>query len=103
MQYANHVLHSDVYPAEVIRSVSDKTLVIRPMRAVMDQEWKPEVHAGGFSDHCSNNHEQRWIITSNPENEEIRIRLNKLGQWLCADGNEYRLSETPRRFYDFNF
>lgn len=103
MKYANQILHSDVRPAEVTRKVSDKTLVIRPMDAVIDPEWKPEVHAGGFSGHCSNNHEQRWIITSNPENSEIRIRLNSKGQWRCADGNEYRLADQPRYFHDYNF
>ena len=81
MNYANHYGYSDVNPFEIVRRVSDKTIEIREMDAERDPEWKPEFHVGGFSAHCSNQREQRWNITSNPENRVIRIRLSKSGVW----------------------
>lgn len=103
MNYANHYGYSDVNPFEIVRRVSDKTIEIREMDAERDPEWKPEFHVGGFSAHCSNQHEQRWNITSNPENRVIRIRLSKSGVWKDAHGRKFGLSDQPVKFYDYNF
>lgn len=103
MQYANYIGYSDVYPYEVIRKISDKTLEIRGMDTEKDPEWKPIIEAGGFAGHCVNQHTQKWIITSNEANGVFRIRLHKDGIWRGKHGEKFKLSDKPRCFYDYNF
>lgn len=103
MQYANQHGYSDVTPYEIINWVSDKTIEVRLMAYKLDEDWKPEFHAGGFSAHCSNQSEQRYTYSSDEEEPIRRIRLHKNGRWFDKNGNQYRLSEKPRRFYDYNF
>lgn len=102
MQYANQYGYSDVYPFEVVKVISDKTIEVREMDAERDESVKLEFHAGGFSAHCSNQHEQKWFIKSNPENPVIRIRLSKKG-WKDKHGRKFDLRDHPTKFYDYNF
>jgi hypothetical protein len=102
MNYANHIGWSDVDPYEVVRVISEKTIEIREMDAKRDDSVKLEFIPGGFSAHCSNQRDQNWFITSNPENRVIRIRLGKKG-WKDAHGRRFALSDEPVKFYDYNF
>lgn len=102
-KYANRIGYSDVYPFEIIRIVSEKVIEIRAMDSECDPDWKPEMVAGGFSAHCTNSGSQKWIITSDAAAQVIRIRKHKNGKWFDANGEQYRISEWPRRFYDYNF
>lgn len=102
MNYANFIGYSDVEPFEVVRRISDKTVEIRAMDAELDPTWKPEFVPGGFCGTVINQSTQRWNITSNPNNEPRRIRLGKKG-WRDSGGNQYLLSEQPRKFHDYNF
>jgi hypothetical protein len=101
--YANHIGYSDVDPFEVVKIISDKTVEIRAMEAERDDSVKLEFIPGGFSAHCANQSEQKWTIFSNKENPTIRIRLNKKDQWKDKFGRRFVLSDTPRKFYDYNF
>lgn len=101
--YANQYGYSDVTPYEIIRRVSDKTIEVRLMAYKLDEDWKPEFHAGGFAAHCSNQHEQRYTYSSDEQEPIRRIRLHKNGRWYDKNGNSYRLADKPRRFYDYNF
>lgn len=100
--FANHIGYSDVTPYEVIRHVTDKTIEIRRMNA--ERNFQPNIIPGGFSGHCTNNTEsaQEWIITPDESAPIIRIRLHKNGCWYYK-GGLYQLSDTPRKFYDYNF
>ena len=102
MQYANQYGYSDVYPFEVVRIISDKTIEVREMDAERDESVKLEWVAGGFAGHCVNQRDQKWHITPNPENNVIRIRLGKKG-WQDKHGRKFGLSDKPVRFYDYNF
>ena len=102
-KFANHYGYSDVNPFEIIKTISDKTIEIRAMDCEKDPTWKPEWHVGGYCGHCSNQHEQKWFITSNEQNQVIRIRLNKNGVWKDKHGSKFYLSDKPVRFYDYNF
>lgn len=102
-KYANLHGWTDVYPYEIVRVVSDKTLEIRLMKAELDPNWKPEIIVGGFAGHCVNNQEQKWIYESNPEAEVIRIRKKKDRDEWTNNGNRYVVSSKPQRFYDYNF
>lgn len=103
MNYANQYGWSDVNPFEVVKVISDKTMEVREMDAERDESVKLEFHVGGFSAHCSNQRDQKWFIKSNPENGVIRIRLSKTGVWKDKHGRKYGLSDTPIKFYDYNF
>lgn len=102
MQYANHHMYSDVDPYEIVRVISDKTIEIREMKAERDNSVKLEFHVGGFSAHCSNQSQQKWIITSDETAQIKRIRLGKRG-WKDAHGGRYSLADKPRKFHDYNF
>jgi hypothetical protein len=103
LNYANHLGYSDTSPYEIVRRVSERCIEIRPMDAVRDPAFTPEFVVGGFSAHCWNQHDQRWIISSNPEARVIRIRLHKDGCWRCKHGARYVLAVKPVKYYDYNF
>lgn len=102
MKYANHLGYSDVTPYEVIRIISDKTLEVREMNCERDESVKLDFHVGGFSAHCSNQRDQKWFITSDETAPVVRIRLGKRG-WKDAHGRRFDVSDTPVKFYDYNF
>ncbi len=102
MNFANHYGYSDVYPFEVVRVISDKTIEVREMDAERDESVQLEWLPGGFVGHCVNQRDQKWIITSNESNPVIRVRLNKKG-WQDKHGRRFGLSDKPVRFYDYNF
>jgi hypothetical protein len=101
-KFLNQKGWTDVEPYEIVKVVSAKQVIVRPMDAVLDPSWQREVSPGGFAGHVMNNHEQKWNITSNPTAPERRVRLGKKG-WKDAYGNYYSLSDSPRKFYDYNF
>lgn len=101
--YANRFGYSDVCPFEIIKRISSKTLVVRSMTAVLDDAFKPNFIAGGFSAICTNNNKQEWVITSNPDGQVLRIRLQKNGTWKDANGHQYGLNSKPVKHYDYNF
>ena len=103
MKFANLHGYSDVNPFEVVRIVSDKTIEIRRMDTEKDESVKLEFHVGGFSAHCSNQRDQKWIITSQPDASVIRIRLSKNKGWRDANGQRYVLADAPIKYYDYNF
>jgi hypothetical protein len=100
--HANHSGWSDVHPYEIVRVVSPKTIEIRVMDAELDENWKPEIIAGGFAGHCTNQGAQKWDYKSNPDYTVIRARLRKDGYFHSANGRHV-LSKTPYKFHDYNF
>lgn len=100
-KFANCVGYSDVTPYEIVRVVSKQTLEIRQMNAT-EGKWNRNFVAGGFFGTVINQSEQKWVITSDESAPVIRIRLGKSG-WRDRGGNRFVLSETPRKFYDYNF
>jgi hypothetical protein len=103
MKYANQIGYTDVTPFEVIRAISNKTLEVRQLKAVRSNpENQLGFVAGGFFGHCSDQDEQEWTITPDESRSIIRIRLGKRG-WKDKYGNRFKLSDTPRKFHDYNF
>lgn len=102
MNYANHYGYSDVNPFEIVRRISDKTIEVREMKAERDPSAKLEFIPGGFSAICTNDHDQKWFITSDPDAPVIRIRFGKQG-WKDKHGRRFGLSDEPVKFYDHNF
>ena len=104
--YANRIMFSDIRPYEVVKVISENKMEIREMNAVeteASREARAETfHEGGFIGNCDDG-DQKWDITSNPNNPITTIRRHKDGKWYCVGGNKYILSDTPKKFYDFNF
>jgi len=72
---------NDTYAFEVVEIKSDKKIVIREMTAKISPDFKPEMIVGGFCAHCTNNHEQKWDITSNPDGRLMTLTKRKNGSW----------------------
>lgn len=102
LNYANRYGYTDVTPYEVVRRISDKTIEVRRMDATIDPSWKRDFIPGGFFGHTANNDLQKWIITSNSNNEVIRIRKTIKGTWTHKR-SRFVLASKPCNFYDFNF
>jgi len=100
-QYANLIGYSDVVPFEIIAQTKT-TITIRDMDAVRDPDWRPVWHPGGFVAHCSNQDEQKWIITSNPDGYVMKAYLRKDGYYYSRWGRHV-ISDKPRCHYDYNF
>jgi len=101
-QYCNLHGYTDIEPFEVIRIVSDQCVEVRSMSA-QKLPWKQEWYSGGFAGHCANQREQKWDIQSDEEGEVVRLRWSKAkGRWQYKDVR-FVMSETPRKFYDYNF
>jgi hypothetical protein len=56
----------------------------------------------GFAARVVNQNDQHWTITVDETAPVERIRLNKKGEWRNERG-QFKLSDTPVKFYDFNF
>ena len=102
--FANQYGYTDITPYEVVRVVSEKTLEVRRMNYVRDESVKLDFVVGGFSNVCVNQRDQEWYITPNENEEVIRIRFSKANNvWKSKYGDKFQLSDTPTRFYDYNF
>ena len=104
--YANRIMFSDIRPYEVVRVLSENRIEVREMNAVETEASRKArsntFHEGGFLGNCDDSN-QEWDITSNPNNTITTIRRHKDGKWYCSGGSKYILSDTPKKFYDFNF
>ena len=103
--HANQHGYSDVYPFEIVRAVSDKTIELRSMAAERAADWKPEIVSGGFAGHCTNNGNQSkaWVIKSDPDGEVVRARLQKDGSWKSVMGvTNFTLMQSKNTITTFN-
>lgn len=97
-QYCNFIGWSDIEPYEVVKVISPNCVEIREM-STKQIVFPTEFILGGFSAHCADNHNQKYEYTSDTSRPTIRIRKGKKG-W----GNgKYRMSDSPKKFYDYNF
>lgn len=95
-----HICHySDISPVTVVKRTA-KTITVRYDNAKLDSNWKPEFVVGGFSAHCINNDDQKWIITENPNGKTETFRLRNVG-WRNS-ANE-KLYPEWMKHYDYNF
>lgn len=94
--------YSDSHPYEVVAvSASGKQITLRKMAAEQDPSFKPEFVRGGFSAHCTNQSQQKWFLTSDPEGETVKANLRKDGRFHSNYGS-VSLGRAVC-FYDYNF
>ena len=104
--FANFSGYSDVEPFEVVDVRTENKVVVRAMKAERAEGWKPDFVAGGFSNICTNNEDQRnaWSISPDEEGRLVTLRWSKAKmRWQSACGGRYYMSDTPAKHYDFNF
>lgn len=98
---------SDIQPATVVAvSRSGRRVTVRRDRADRDPAWQPAIQPGGFAGHCSNQHDQQWLITEDPNGPTAEFSLRHDGQWWSTNakvGTGSRLVDGWRCFYDYNF
>lgn len=98
-KYCSEYGYSDVHPFEVVEVISEKCVVIRALDTVALHKGELNFEIGGFSAICTNQGAQRWEYISNPSNSTQRIHKSSKG-WKQG---KIRMSDTPYKFYDFNF
>lgn len=96
-KYINRYLYSDVQVVGKIVGIKSKTILkIQKVEARKDPDWKPEWKPGGFSAICLNQLSQKWIFTETDEIFDLRLSAGDLKRF-------FRIDESPREFYDYNF
>ena len=97
-----HIKHwSDVSPCTVIKRTKS-TITVRYDKAERDPNWKPEWIVGGFSAHCTNNEDQEWIISEDPDGRVETFRWRKTRNCFMNTAEE-KLFPEWMKFYDYNF
>jgi len=99
-RYVTECLYSDSHAWKVIKKTK-RTMTVAAVEVERDPEWKPEIHAGGFAGHCSNQHQQTWLFSRVNRDLTTTIRLNKKGQWVHK-GTRF-IRGVAKEFYDYNF
>lgn len=99
--HAHVVMYTDVYPVTIVKKTAT-TLTVRRDKAERDPNWKPEFVVGGFAAHCTNNDEQRWIITEDPDGYTETFRWSKRYN-AYRDTAGCELLPEWRKKYDYNF
>lgn len=98
--HAHVHLWTDSEPVTIIKKTRT-TLTVRYDKARRDPNWKPEFIPGGFSAHCTNNDEQRWIIEEDPAG---RVEVFRWSKRLNAyQNNGCKLLPGWVKTYDYNF
>ena len=92
---------SDEYPVTIIKKTAT-TLTVRRDKAVLDPNWKPEFVLGGFSAHCTNNDEQKWIISDDPDGDVEVFRWSKCMNCF-KDNCNCKLLPGWTKVHDYNF
>lgn len=91
--------YSQKYPWVEIRR-TEKTVTLAKVNIKPDPDWKPEMHAGGFSAHCSNQSDQTWLYAGVDESNTRVVRMTKRG-W-ASQGTRF-LEHQAIEFYDYGF
>lgn len=102
-KFANHLGYTDVNPFEVVNIVSPITVEIRAMNT-KQIVFPKQFEVGGFSAHCSDNHNQKYEYSSCLESPVFRIRWSKAkNTWQRPGGMRFQMDDKPYKFYDYNF
>lgn len=98
-KYFTEVGYSQQYPwTEIARTA--KTVTLAKVCVRVDPEWKPEMYAGGFAAHCSNQSEQTWLFLGVNPTQTVTVRQTKRG-W-ASKGVRF-IEDRAVEFYDYNF
>ena len=100
---AHITLYTDTNPYTVIER-KGKRIKLQKAKATLDPNYKPERIPGGFAGHCTNNHDQKWIITANPKGDITEGYLGNDNEWYEKGSNRRTIiSQGYVKFHDYNF
>lgn len=91
--------YSQSYPWVVVKETAT-TKTLAKVNVARDPEWKPEIVAGGFVGHCTNQSKQTWLFESINRDHTRVIRKTKKG-W-SHKGVKFHEDQAVE-FYDYNF
>jgi hypothetical protein len=95
-------LYSDSHAGTVIK-VTKTSVTVRRDKSTLDPNWKPEIEAGGFAGHCTNQNEQTYTYEEDPNGETIRFTWSKKRSRFQNAKMGRSLTKGRREFYDYNF
>jgi len=102
----HYSIGSDVFPG-VVSKVTPKTVIVRESQATLHPDWKPEFHIGGFAAHCSNQHDQQWEFSDDPNGRLWKFTYRQKSQKFLMVGSQTKdasdLCGGWRKFHDYNF
>lgn len=103
-KYANHCMYTDVNPYEVVRIISPICVEVRAM-STKQIEFPKVFYPGGFVGHFADNRSgQKYEYSSDPDASVFRIRWSRRNrQWQRGKHMRFAMSDTPYKFYDYNF
>ena len=97
-----HICHySDISPVTIVKKTA-QSMTVRFDKAERDPNWKPEFVIGGFSAHCTNNDEQKWLIEEDPNGRTEVFRWHKRTNHF-ENGCGEKLLPGWMKHYDYNF
>ena len=95
-------LYSDAYAGTVVK-VTKSTVTVQKDKATLDPNWKPEMVAGGFAGHCTNQNEQTYTYERNENGETVTFRWSDKYEGYRNNKMGYVLTKGRREFYDYNY
>lgn len=100
--YCNRHMYSDVHPYEVLETLSPTKVKVREMGHKLTKA--PSYVLGGFLAH-TNNDEQEHEYFSDESNPVIVLHWSPAKKdWYERGGHRnFRMSDKPVYFYDYNF
>jgi hypothetical protein len=99
----HYSIGSDVFPG-VVSKVTSKTVTVRESQATLHPDWNPEFDVGGFAAHCTNQHDQRWEYSDDPNGRLNKFTYrSKSEKFMMVGCNTSVLYGGWRKFHDYNF
>lgn len=102
--------YTDLYAGTVIEvSKNGKRVKVQHDDAKLNPSFKPNIVPGGFSGHCTNQEEQTYTYTQNPEGHVSEFSIRKWrGRYVWTSKNQtpdgrMGISLGRRKFHDYNF
>ncbi|UKL30052.1 hypothetical protein [Bacillus phage PK2] len=95
-------LYSDAHAGTVVKVTKTQVIVQRD-KATLDPNWKPEVVAGGFAGHCTNQDSQTYTYEQDPNGELTKFTWSKKFNQYRNNQRGMKLYKGRREFYDYNF
>lgn len=100
---ATNVLWTDAHAYTITRvSPSKHTFWAKRDKVERDPSFVPHYIPGGFSVHCTNDADQKWICTPDPTAEEVRVTKTKKKGWFSGKKGRFIVGRKHEN-YDHNF
>ncbi len=93
-------LWSDKHAGTVVKRTKC-SITIQYDKATLNPEFKPEIVAGGFAGHCTNQNEQTYTYERQPESRTETYRWSE--KYGIFKNDDIKIINGRHEFYDYNF